>query len=336
VDTTLEEALRALGLDGRTPALDETNDRCERVVEHARKSLVDRLGDNLPVDVLVVGGVARRDAIPQGDVEYLVVSHGPLHEPHDLVEVLTTIGDVWRDLGLHAPDSPPASGRFVAAADLVERIGLVDDTDEARTNRVRALTESVSVYRPDLRDELVAAMVRHYAADYERGKRGVPRPLVNDVLWRWRTTTLASQAKRWGAADDPWGPRYLELIVPAKIAVAGTVSTLFRCEEPTAEYFAAEFALPPLARLAALHGRLRNGGQAALRTVLEVAENYAAVAGEEGFRAEARLVRSRREIDEHPHYRRMIIRARELQAALETIFLDTPVVAEKARKYLSF
>lgn len=336
METTLEEALPALGLADRVPALEGARQRSEQVVTDMAKSLVERLGDALPLDVVLCGSVARRDFTAASEVDYLVVTHGSLHEPHDLMEVLSVIEEIRHQLGLHEPGRPASTGRVVAAADLVDRIGLEDDTETSRANRSRILVESVSVYRPKLRDELIAAIVGRACADYDRGKRGVPRPLLNDVLWYWRTLSVVHQAKRWGGAATSWGPRYLDLIVARKIAVAGTLATVFRCEEVSPDYFVRELNRPPLARLLRLHEAVGERHLSDLRRIVEVLEDYLAAVSDEGFRGEAAQVRSRRDIDTHPHYRRMIIRARELQAALESLFFDSTALAERSRKYLGF
>jgi hypothetical protein len=338
VDPQLEEALGALGIAEAVPALRQADETATDYLNQFRSALEQALGDKPTVEVLACGPIARGTASTHADFDTLVVTFGLAAQPDLTPDVLSAVEAVREDLKLREPLRGRPGRRIVAAQELVDSIGIEGDTAEANAARVAALTDSVSAYRPARRDELVAALVDRYLAGYPQHKKGPPRPLVNDVLRCWRTMTVDYQAAAQDRRPDrEWGLRYLDLVIGRKLWAAGTLAVAFTCEEATVEHFAEGFARPPLARLAALLPLLTKPmPRAELRTVFEVAEAFTGAMGDDGFRAEAAEVTCRADLDDHPHVRRMIIRARELQAALEGIFFDTPELAAPARKYLSF
>jgi hypothetical protein len=338
VDPQLEEALGALGIAAAVPALRQADETSTDYLDQTRRTLEQTLGDKPTVEVLACGAIARGTASAHSDFDTLVVTFGLAPQPALTPDVLSAVESVREDLKLREPMRPRPGRRIVAAQELVDSIGIEGDTAAANAARVAALTDSVSAYHPGRRDELMAALVGRYLAGYPQHKKGPPRPLVNDVLRCWRTLAVDYQAAAQDARPDrDWGLRYLDLVIGRKLWLAGTLAVIFTCEEATVEHFATGFAKPPLARLAGLLPLLaKPQRRAELRTVLEVAEAFTGALGDDGFRAEAAEVTCRAELDEHPHVRRMIIRARELQAALEGIFFDTPALAAQARKYLSF
>lgn len=336
MDPLLEEALGALGLE--VPALRQADETATDHRQQITAALEHSLGDKPTVEVLVCGPIARGMASNHSDFDTLVVTFGLAAQPDLGPDVLAAVETVREDLKLREPLRPRPGGRMVAAQDLVDAIGIEGDPTAGNAARVAALTDGVSVYRPERRDALVNAIVGRYLAGYPHRKKGPPRPLVNDVLRGWRTMAVDYQATAQDHRPDrEWGLRYLDLVIGRKLWLAGTLAVVLTCEEATVGHFADGFARPPLARLAALLPLLdAPARRAELRTVLEVAEAFTAAMGDDGFRAETAEVTCRAELDEHPHVRRMIIRARELQSALEGLFFDTPALAAQARKYLSF
>ncbi len=338
VEPELEEALQALGLDGRVPALEQGLDTAQDYLRQTRTALDQALGEKPTVEVLLCGPIARGGASPHSEFDALVVTFGLAEQPDLIPDVLTAVESVREDLKLREPLRPRPGGRVVAAQDLVDAIGFTGDTTAANAARIAALTDSVSAYRSQRRDDLLAALTGRYLAPYPPHKKGPPRPLVNDVLRAWRTMAVDYQAFATDHRPDRgWGLRYLDLIIGRKLWLAGTLAVVLACEECDVDYFVDGFSRPPLARLARLLPLLKAPlRRAELRTVFEVAEVFTGALGDDGFRAEAAEVTCRADLDEHPHVRRMIIRARELQSALEGIFFDTPALATAARKYLSF
>ena len=334
----LANAVDALGIAEDTRPLEISSDFSRKLIDDSRRFLVERVSSDLPVDVVVFGSIAREEATTASDLDYLVVTHGLLEDPgsgvREVIEALEQLRDV--ELGLDAPGDTGIFGKLVAAPDLVERIGLEDDTNPHHTRRILLLTESASILSQDRHERLLRAIVRRYLADYRQPKTGVPRFLLNDVLRYWRTLAVDYQAKQWGQRAPEWGLRYLKLIISRKLMIASTVVSLFLCEEASDDYFVEQFKIPPIARLCQVRPLLDADQEEHLRTILRVAARFVEALGNPEFRDDAKLVRSRSDIDAASRFGQMQEQARQLQASLEGIFFDLDRLRPLSRKYLSF
>lgn len=331
----LSEACEALGIE--LPTLRTAADRSDRWIDDAREFFLQELADlGDTLDVVLLGSIGRREASPESDLDYLVVAHRLIPQPGTAVPHVFRAVDEFREmLGLREPGGTGIFGRLVAAPDLVERIGLEEDTNAHHTRRLLLLLESVSAFKPELRSQLVRSVVSRYLADYDRPKGGVPRFLLNDLLRYWRTMTVDYQAKKWGTARPEWGLRYLKLILSRKMMIAGTVASILTCEDATEDYFVREFDMPPLARLANLQRRLAARQQGDLREALLIAEDFAGSLEDDTFRDEAKKVQSRSDIEPGSRFDMMRQKARALQGHLERMFFDD-FLGDRARTYLSF
>lgn len=80
----------------------------------------------------------------------------------------------WRAGRKCRPGRRGLFGHIASAPGLTERIGLEQDTNVSTTRRLLVLEESVSVYRPDRRLELLRAILERYLFDPGRTGRGGP------------------------------------------------------------------------------------------------------------------------------------------------------------------
>lgn len=334
----LERATEELEISQQVTALQDAAAFSRGVVGESQDFLRARIDATLPVNILVLGSVARDEGTAASDLDYLVVMHALLEDPASGVrEVIEAMEELRRDLlPLGDPGQTGLFGRLIAAQDLVERIGLQDDSNENHTRRILLLTESRSLLSEELYDRLLRAVIRRYLADYLEPKEGVPRFLLNDVLRYWRTLAIDYQAKLWGQPQPEWGLRYLKLIISRKLMVAGTLASLFLCERATEDYFVEQFQMPALARLAQVRSVAEAEQRRALASALTIASEFVEALKDEQFRDEAKAVRTRNDIDPDSRFGAMQRSARALQEHLETIFFDTPALSSKSRKYLSF
>ena len=118
--------------------------------------------------------------------------------------------------------------------------------------------------------------------------------------------------------------------------IASTVVSLFLCEEASDDYFVEQFKIPPIARLCQVRGLLQPDQEEHLRTILRVAANFVEALGDPEFRDDAKLVRSRSDINPDSPFGQMQEQARQLQVSLEGIFFDVGRLRPLSRKYLSF
>lgn len=334
----LHAAILGLGISDETTALAEAMEFSEAIVEQSRTFLQEQLAPGSPFDIVVLGSIARGEATAASDLDYLVVTHGLFDDPAQGVRTIIEAMEELRTdrLDLTEPGATGIFGKMVAAQDLVERVGLQEDTNLHHTRRTLLLTESVSIFNEDLHEQLLRAVIRRYLASYDTPKPGVPRFLLNDVLRYWRTLAVDYQAKQWGTSAPEWGLRYLKLIISRKLMIAGTVASLFLCEEATDDYLVAQCQMPALARVAQLYDVVEDRHQEDLATILKVASEFIGALGDGDFRTEATSVRSKHDIAGGSTYDHLQQRARDLQAALERIFFDDPLLRDRSRKYLSF
>jgi hypothetical protein len=331
----LDKVLSDLGLVNETPALHAAATFSRAAREKVRDALNDRLGGpGLPLDVAVLGSLARDEASDQSDFDYLPVLYGLLPEGLDLREILLAIDDTRKVLGMHDPGLSGLFGNVVSAVDLAHSIRAEHDTILTRSRRVLFLEESTSVFQPDLHKQLIRAIVADYIALAE-GKEGPPRFLLNDMLWYWRTVTIDYEAKRRRSLRSDWGLRYLKLTLSRKLTSAGTLASLLLAERADADYLTSQFIMPSLARLAQLYPHLDDRGRESLRIALVIAESFANFLADADLRREAESVGSLSETPIGSAFDVMRKKSRALQAALEELFFRSSI-GPLAQTYLSF
>jgi len=295
-----------------------------------------RTDDEDAFDVAVLGSLARMEATGRSDFDFLLVAHKLPSDPRASRHLLRSVHEVREELGLGAPGATGIFGSVASAADLTERIGLEADTNKTHSRRILLLEESRSIYRKDLHEELVRRIVERYLLDAEQRDPPIARFLLNDVLRYWRTLTVDYEAKRWEGLEQAWGLRYLKLRISRKIAFAGTLASIFLCDDPSPDYFVREFSKPPLARLARVCAHLDGSGRVALGTVIEIAESFTNRLGDRRFRESAKQIHTREELAASPEVAPLRENARRLQQALEKIFFDSDTFGPLSRRYLSF
>jgi predicted nucleotidyltransferase len=269
----------------------------QRIFDDARGELSTTLGD-LPLDVLLYGSVARREATTSSDFDVLTVVFDLQPVGWSTAEVLDAVEQVRVKLDLEEPGRSGLFGGAISAFDVVETVGLQADTNFTHTRRILTLLESVSVCQPDGRARLLRALLERYLAEHPREKAGAPRFLLNDVLRYWWTIAVDYQAKLWHGRDEKWGSRYLKLIISRKLTIAGTVASLFRCPPDPLEFLIAEFDKPPLARLAGLLDVAKDDSGPALdhlETVFDVADTFVEAMSSDAFREAIAQVEGRRD-----------------------------------------
>lgn len=333
----IEEAVKVLGIADQIDALRAAAKRSESYIADSRRFLIQELPPvDIPLDVVVLGSIARREASTESDFDFLVIAYELPKQITKTREVLLAVDRLREKLGLAEPGRRRLFGRVVAAADLTERIGLEQDTNLTHSQRILLLEESVSIYQPDRHRQLVRSILDRYLADYDNPKHGVARFLLNDVLRYWRTLTVDYQAKRWEDLESDWGLRYLKLILSRKVAFAGTLASLLLAEESTIDYLFSQFEMPPLARLVQIHTVLEPALQGHLREAILISNEFAMKLADADFRDAARAVSSRADVKEGTDFARLQDRARALQRALEAVFFDSDRLGERSRRYLSF
>lgn len=347
MDDQLREAIASLGIERETEALQRAGDYSDGVLLDARNRLIEQVppGDG-HIDVLVLGSYARREASLTSDFDYLIVIHSlPPAEEIGRTRELTRaveqfIDDLARTAGGETSKRPGPTGLFgtiQAAGDLVERIGLEQDTNATHTRRCLVLQESASIYREELHSHLVRSILARYLADYTEPKPGPPRFLLNDLNRYWFTVAVDYQAKRWERLSQGWGVRYLKLLISRRLSYVGSVLPLLLCsaEQPAAlESLVGAYGRPPLSRIANLASRDDFQERDELRTVLRCANRFNEVLSDDTTRRELEEVGPVRPAQGAvPLFDEMHELTNELDSALRRIFTGT-LLREPVDRYL--
>lgn len=354
----LVAAAKGLGisLENLRAASSLTRQNVEDVREAVDASLKRSIGDaasrDVGLDILAFGSMARQEMVAGSDFDYLVIAHELQPDPALIRHFRQAAEDAF---GVLTAERPGASGLFgvmVASPDLVNVIGLNDDTNKSLSRRLLVITESVALNKHNRRDGLTNAILKRYLADYEgKASPRVPRFLLNDMLRYWRTIAVDYQAKRWEEMEaKKWGLRYLKLRSSRKWAFAGGLIALYtpviRQENTTALTLGAQLEMPPLASIAQLHDIAPMGSDAqdSLRRVLVSANEFVGLMQKEpGFREEAERVTDPGALDLPERFQQAREITVALQAALEDLFFsEAPLgpaqtsLRTLSHKYMSF
>lgn len=320
-------------------------------IDRARAELSSSAGDGL--DVVGFGSLARREMTEESDFDFLVLALQLTRDPDAPVNLLRRADDLRRawlvdeghtdelgqtDKKVNPPGKSGVFGRAVGAFDLVDKIGLQDDTNHSMTRRMLLLEESVSLMDPAVHSAVVRAALRRYLEVGHTDPNKVPRFLLNDVVRYWRTLSIDYQAK---VREDsaPSGLRYLKLIIPRKTLFAGTLMPLLLCgldgwHQADAEDLARQFALTPLERLVQGYSVAPPNVQDAMTGALGVVDHFLERSADEDWRKQVK--EGRPGGTEQAAFDEMRAHADVLEDHLETIFFDWDAIRSRSRRTLVF
>lgn len=348
--TVLESAADRLGisLDGVRAAADASQqvraDATKIAIEYLTAAGVIRgERDDLELGLVAFGSLARDEASKlESDFDYAVVAYHTVETPEHIQQYQRAADLVCKKTGLKPPGASRVFGGLISGTELINKIGLDDDTNRSHTQRMLFLEESTPIVGIQQHRNTLRAILRRYLVDYrEEGlqKAGVPRFLVNDVVRYWRTIAVDYQAKRWDepnafAWDDDdsaripkWGMRYIKLRSSRKLAFCGTLVAMLIPHLTNRfvddELLVDQFSMPSLARIAQLAEYVEHpDDREALSSVLQKADWFARKFDDGDFRREVDGVEHPRK-SENPTFRKAFDKTEELQRALEALFLSS-------------
>lgn len=310
----------------------------------ARNALQDAAEPGL--DVVGFGSLARREMTSESDFDYLVLAMQLPQRPDVAPTLLRRADDLRRawlvdeghsDEAVRPPGPSGIFGRSVGAFDLVDKIGLQDDTNHSMTRRMLLLEESVSLMSPNVHAAVVTSALRRYLDAGRTSPTKVPRFLLNDVVRYWRTISVDYQAKVRDSADAS-GLRYLKLLITRKTLFAGTLTSLLLCglegwHPADADSLTQQCMMTPLERLVQIHPLAPPRIQDALTDLLSVVDYFLERSGDKAWRA---IVQQGERGGGCPEFDDMRRRADDLQAHLETIFFEWETIRARALRCLVF
>lgn len=305
--------------------------------------IIDGEGEALQLGLVVFGSLARQEASrAESDFDHAVLAYSTIDTPEHIQQYRRAAEEVCRKTGLKKPGASRIFGGLISGSELINRIGLDDDTNRTHTQRMLFLEESVPIVGITKHRQTARAILKRYLVDYrEPGleKPGVPRFLLNDIVRYWRTIAVDYQAKRWDELNPfetegsdaertpKWGMRYIKLRSSRKLAFCGTLAALFiprLMRAPVDEDLLSEqFELPALARIAQLADYLTQEDQKVLGEVLSLADWFALRFSDSDFRAQVNQVEHPRRPENNGAFIEARGKTNDLQCALERLFQST-------------
>ncbi len=306
---------------------------------------------SLELGLVAFGSLARQEASRlESDLDHAVLAFSTVEVPEHIQEYRHAAKLVCQRTGLKPPGASRIFGGLISGAELVNRIGLDDDTNRTHTQRMLFLEESVPIVGIDQHKATTRAILKRYLVDYRTDgleKRGVPRFLLNDIVRYWRTIAVDYQAKRWdelnpfadtGSDQDEkpkWGMRYIKLRSSRKLAFCGSLVAVLMPrlyqQEVTEALLGEQFEIPSLARVAHLVDVLdHDDDRDALRRILELADWFAGRFADSDFRDDVNGVQHPRQPGDNPAFNEARTQTDHLQNALERLFQSKHSLAVEA------
>jgi hypothetical protein len=303
------------------------------------------------LDILAFGSMARDEMAPGSDFDYLVIANEIVPNPRVYQAFRSAALSALTAIGATGPGASGLFGVMVAAPDMVNQIGLEEDTNKSLSRRILVLQESVCLNKHNRYENLVDSIISRYLDDYVgKDEPRVPRFLFNDVVRFWRTIAVDYQAKRWHEMEGTkWGLRYIKLRSSRKWTFAGSIMSLFMPviaqADTTCTFLISQFEMPPLARLAQLHAYIDPAAETAgeLRKILLIADQFQGWHADKDWRTVINPVNDPTAPKLPAQFDLARQRTHDLQEALERLFFSVEPLndsgcslASLTRKYLTF
>jgi predicted nucleotidyltransferase len=226
----------------------------EKVAEYSARMAGVDTHDRM--SIVLFGSWARGELTEHSDEDWaLLVTHG--FDPDD-----AEVADVQRRAGVvlgveeRRPGSQAVFGVPFSCAELVDHIGLDEDSNTNLTRRMLLLLESSALVDGDAYRECWDRVLGEYLG-YETRDHSPPRFLLNDLVRYWRTICVDFEGKRRDATghDPKYAERNAKLRTSRKMLFAGGLLPVMLCHlKEAAEipgFLTRQFASPPTDRLAA-------------------------------------------------------------------------------------
>lgn len=303
------------------------------------------------LDIVAFGSMARDEMAPGSDFDYLVVTNEIVPNPSIIQTFRKAARSALTTIAAAEPGASNLFGVVVGAPDMVNQIGLDEDTNKSLSRRILVLQESEWLNKHSRYEALVSSILSRYLYDYAGADEPrVPRFLFNDMVRFWRTIAVDYQAKRWQEIEgQKWGLRYIKVRTSRKWTFAGSIISLFmpviEQKDTTRAYLMKQFAMPPLARLAQLHQYVNPKGSTAdaLRDVLAIADQFQGWQENKAWRSAIKGVDNPGAAGLPAEFAAARDRTMDLQEALEELFMSTEPLGPSnvtlqalTRKYLTF
>ncbi|CAN5324768.1 hypothetical protein BH11MYX1_BH11MYX1_34610 [soil metagenome] len=176
-----------------TPDLVACAGRADQFLDDVRRMLLEKFPlETLPgIDIILIGSIAKRQCTKGSDLDFYGVTSTPL-QPGQTDQIVRAMLDFAGAAGYELPFAGGPTAVFVPRAEL-EKFDLLNDTNRHLMRRTTLVTGSVSVYRPELRAEILRNALSSFV-----GREREPRitGVVDQLVIRGRLDNLSTEMMR--------------------------------------------------------------------------------------------------------------------------------------------
>ncbi|MDB4955133.1 MAG: hypothetical protein JWO36_2702 [Myxococcales bacterium] len=264
--------------------------RAEQFLGELRTMLQARFPyDQAPgFDVIVTGSLAKRQCTKGSDLDFFGVTEQPV-ESTKTEPIVRAMLEMASANGFDLPFSGGPNAAFVPRAS-IETIDLPNDTNRNVFRRMSLVTASVSVYRPELRADILRSTLSTFIG---REREPRVRGIIDQILLLSR---LGNMTVEWRMKDrtssDGGLTQWSKSLTLYRIELAGAVAAVLRAgiasegrsRDDLLDSVATELERAPLDRLLAWYDDVSPAGQQALAAVVGVANDTLCLLATDGVR----------------------------------------------------
>ena len=228
-----------------------SENRLDKIRNHLREL---SLGDTV---VLACGSYARREASPQSDIDYFMISDSAGRAPALIESVRSEIERI-------VPNIPSKDGAFAVEVDrgeILDNIGGDNDSNQNITRRILFLLEGEWLFNEQgfgrFRREILERYIREGMTDHQ-----LALFLLNDIIRYYRTVAVDYEFKiSENSNTKPWAIRNIKLVFSRKLLYASGLfsiaMTADRSRDEKIEILEELFGRPVMERMISICGKAR-------------------------------------------------------------------------------
>lgn len=299
-----------------------TYDSAKKYTEEKLQTLRSALAGIVPPDAvaLTCGSFARRDASPESDIDFFMISGSGGKKYASSSEWLSSAQAAISGIVAHAPAAGGAFAQEIKRDDILRNIGGNQDSNDNITRRMLYLLEGEWLTNEAEFREIRRKIIHLYVNETPRNHQ-LAFYLLNDVIRYWRTITVDYSNKTGGEnAAKPWAIRNVKLVYSRKLLYAsGLFSVAMTVDRTQAEK---ERILDRLFDLPVVERLIEICGAPAVAPILKSYDFFLRHLEQKSVREHLKsLPRSKRESD--PTFRALKNESHHFSRELMKLFLAT-------------